>query len=283
MMTNLARLLTVCLLVTITVNVYGQVDSTRRSYTIFNPMPKSLLREDMETDRPNITETPYTIEAGHLQYEADFVNYEKQRSTQSLKRTWLVNQANLKFGLLKNTAVQVIIQSYGKEISEDLATMDKETAHGFGDITVRIKQNLYGNYNGNFSIAVMPYVKFPTNHYSDNQRYEEGLMVPMSVKLPHDWKIGMQVEGDRLRDDEEDAMHTELMQSLVLSHVLFKKLEVMGETYYTYNLKDHHVLNYVNAALEFEITRDVKVDAGLNYGIQQDAKKNYFAGIAFRY
>jgi hypothetical protein len=282
-MISLYRLLTVALSLTIAVNAFGQVDSTRKTYNIFKPMPKTLLREDMETDRPNITETPYTIEAGHLQYEADFINYEREHTDESFKQTWLVNQANLKLGLLKNTALQIIVQTFGKEISKDLATMEKQTARGFGDITIRVKQNLYGNYDGNFSIAVMPYVKLPTNQYTDNQSYEEGLMVPMAIKLPHDWKIGLQVEGDRKRDDGGGAMHTELLQSLVLSHVLFKKLEIMGETYYSYNFKDHHMLNFVNAALEFEITRDVKIDTGLNYGLQHDAKKNYFAGIAFRY
>lgn len=282
-MMNLYRLLAVALSLTMAVNAYGQVDSTRKTYNLFKPVPKALLREDMETDRPNVTETPYTIEAGHLQYEADFVNYETHRADETLTHTWLVNQANLKLGLLKNTALQLIVQTYGKEISQDLATGEKQASNGIGDLTIRVKQNLLGNYDGNFSIAVMPYVKLPTNHYTDNKSYEEGLMVPMAIKLPNDWKIGLQVEGDRLKDDEGDAMHTELLQSLVLSHVLFKKLEIMGETYYTYNFKDHHILNFVNAALEFEIVRDVKVDAGLNYGLQPDAKKNYFAGIAFRY
>ena len=258
-------------------------DTTRNAYTIFKPLPKSLLREDMETDRPNVTESPYTVEAGHFQYEADILNYEKLHTEESVQRTWLINQANLKLGLFKNTALQLKIQSYGRQSSTDLASGEKQTGSGFGDITLRIKQNLYGNYNGSFSIAVMPYVKFPTNRYSDNKSYEEGLMVPMVVKLPQDWKIGMMVEGDRLKDDETEGMHTELLQSLTISHVLFKKLEVFGESYYTYNFKEHHILNFVDAALEYEIVRDVKVDIGINYGLQHNAQKNYFAGIAFRY
>lgn len=276
-------LLTLCSVCLLSLNASAQLDSTRKSYNLFKPTPKPLLREDMETDRPNVTESPYTIEAGHLQYEADIVNHERQYTGESLQRTWLINQANIKIGLLKNTALQVVVQSYAHESTTDLQTGEKETGHGFGDITVRIKQNLHGNFDGNFSIAVMPYVKFPTNHYGSNKSYEEGLMIPMLVKLPHDWRIGIQVEGDHLQDDEGDGMHNELLQSLVVSRVLFNKLEVFGETYYTYNLKDHHVLNFLNAALECEITRDVKIDIGLNYGLQHDARKNYFAGLAFRY
>jgi hypothetical protein len=276
-------LATVLALLTFAYNSATAQDTTRKSYNIFHPLPESLLREDMETDRPNVTESPYTMEAGHFQYEADIFNFEKLRTDESVQRTWLINQANLKLGLFKNTALQLKIQSYGHQSSTDLASGEKQTGSGFGDMTLRIKQNLYGNYNGSFSIAVMPYVKFPTNRYSDNKSYEEGLMVPMVLKLPQDWKIGMMVEGDRLKDDDAEAMHSELLQSLTVSHVFFKKLEVFGESYYTYNFKDHHILNFVDAALEYEIVRDVKVDVGMNYGLQHDAQKNYFAGIAFRY
>jgi hypothetical protein len=258
-------------------------DTTRNGYNLFKPLPKPLMREDMETDRPSITESPYTVEAGHFQYEADLFKHERETTEESKQHKWLINQANLKFGLLKNTALQVIVQSYGKERTEQLADHSMQSASGFGDITLRLKQNIYGNYNGNFSIALLPYVKFPTNKYSENKLYEEGLMIPMVIKLPHDWKIGLQVEGDYLKDNDEQARHAEVLQSLVLSHVLFKKLEVFGETFYTYNFKDHQIQNYLDAALEYELIKDVKVDAGINYGLQKTAHKDYFLGIAFRY
>lgn len=258
-------------------------DSTRSSYHLFKPMPKSLEREEMETDRPNVTETPHTVDAGHFQYETDMFRHQREITDQSKQRRWLFNQANLKLGLLKNTALQVIVQSYNKESVTDLATNQKQTGSGFGDLIIRIKQCLYGNYNGNFSIALLPYIKIPTNRYSDNQKYEEGLLVPMLIKLPHDWKIGLQVEGSYLRDDGQPSRHMEALQSVVVSHVLFKKLEVFGESFYTYNFKEHKINNFLDAALEYEVTPDVKIDAGLNYGLQKTAQKEYFVGLAFRY
>jgi hypothetical protein len=263
-------------------NAYGQ-DTSRSGYTLFKPLPRSLMRKEMETDRPNVTETPHTVEAGHFQYEADLFKFQRERSEETRQHSWLANQVNLKLGLLKNTALQVMVQSYGKEINHEITSGEKQSASGFGDITLRVKQSLYGNYDGNFSIALMPYVKFPTNTYSDNKMYEEGLMVPMLFKLPHDWKIGMQVEGDYLKDDDAPARHAELLQSVSLSHVLFKKLEVFGESFYTYNFKEHKINNFLDAALEYEITHDLKIDVGINYGLQTMAHKDYFAGIAFRY
>lgn len=276
-------LLMIAALLTIFCNNAHAQDTSRKGYTLFKPLPKSLMREEMETDRPNVTETPHTVEAGHFQYEADLFKFQRERTEDERQHSWLANQANLKLGILRNTALQIIVQTYGKEINHEIASGEKESSSGFGDITVRIKQSLYGNYDGNFSIAVMPYVKFPTNTYSDDKMYEEGLMIPMLLKLPHEWKIGMQLEGDYLKDDEAPARHAELLQSVTLSHVLFKKLEVFGESFYTYNFKDHKMNNFLDAALEYEIVHDLKIDVGINYGLQTMAHKDYFAGIAFRY
>jgi hypothetical protein len=278
---GLAALLT-ALLVKPT-GAYAQLDSTRKSYHLFKPMPKQLEREEMETDRPNITETPHTVDAGHFQYEADLVKHSRELTEETRQRRWLINQANLKMGLLKNTDLQVIIQSYGRETVRQLDGSGSQSGAGFGNIMLRLKQCLFNNYEGTFSLGLMPYVRVPTNHYSDNQKFEEGLIVPMLIKLPNDWKIGLQVEGDYLKDDDEQARHAETMQSLVISHVFFKRLEVFGETYYTYDFKAHQFQNFVNTALELEVTPDFKLDLGLNYGLQKTAHKDYFVGLAFRY
>jgi hypothetical protein len=91
------------------------------------------------------------------------------------------------------------------------------------------------------------------------------------------------VEGDRLKDKHENAMHTELLQSLTLGHEIVKGLDGIAETFYTYDFKAHHWSNFLNAALQMELAKDFKIDAGLNYGVQHDAEKNYFIGTSFRF
>lgn len=50
----------------------GAVD--KRQFTLFNPTPDKLMRE-MSTDRPDTTESPYTVDAGHFQFELDLAEY----------------------------------------------------------------------------------------------------------------------------------------------------------------------------------------------------------------
>jgi hypothetical protein len=248
-------------------------------YHLFHPVPKEKLRE-METDRPNITESPITTDAGHLQVETDLFRLEKTNGEGLLKTTRLFNQANLKLGISGSTAIQLVVQSYVSQ--KESTDGSSERSNGFGDLTLRIKQNLLGNDNGDFAVALLPYLKFPTASALQDDRYEGGVIVPMSLKLGGEWKLGMQVELDRLQNEDGEGHYTQLLESLTASHPLFKKLDAVAETYYTYDIQAHQWNNFLNAALQLEVAKDIKIDGGLNYGIQHEAMRSYFLGLSFR-
>lgn len=250
-------------------------------FSIFNPVPKELMR-DMETDRPDVTESPITVDAGHFQLETDLVKWVKEQSEEKQTHTLLINQMNLKIGITENTAIQLGYQTYGIEKKLEIGSGIKEMSQGHGDLTFRIKQNLIGNDKGNFALAILPYLKFPISKYEDNSRLEAGIIVPMSYKLPGDWKLGFQLELDRLKDQEQQAMHTEFLQTITLSHSIIKSIDGIAETYYTYDFKAHQFSNFINAAIQIEVVKDFKLDAGLNYGLQHTADKHYFLGASYR-
>ncbi|KUJ53363.1 transporter [Chryseobacterium sp. JAH] len=260
---------------------YGQQE-LHQNYSLFNPVPRSLMRE-METDRPDVTESPFTVDAGHFQYETDFVRLIKEKSEMQKTNTLLINQANLKIGLTGSTAIQIGFQTYGRQKEIDIVSGTTEVTYGYGDITLRIKQNLMGNDNGNFAIALLPYIKFPTSKYDAESRFEGGLIVPMSYKLPGEWNLGFQVEVDRLKDQDQPSMHTEFLQTLTLSHQILKNVDGIAETYYTYDFKAHQFSNFLNAAIQMEIIKDFKLDAGINYGLQHDSEKQFFIGASYRH
>lgn len=257
----------------------AQQDSQKK-YTLFNSVPKSLMRE-METDRPDVTESPYTVDAGHIQYEADVIRLKREESEQTRTKTLLINQANVKIGITASTAIQIGFQSYGVQNETDKKSGDISKTRGFGDITLRIKQNITGNNNGNFVMALLPYANIPSSQYDDESRFEYGLIVPMLYKFAGEWNLGFQVEVDRLKDQDLPEMHTEFLQTLTISHPLTKSIDGIAETYYTYDFKAHEFSNYINAALQMEVAKNFKLDAGLNYGLQHHAEKHYFIGFSY--
>lgn len=251
-----------------------------KKYSLFNSVPKSQMR-DMETDRPDVTESPYTVDAGHIQYEADVLRLTREESDVTKTKTLLFNQANIKIGITGSTAVQIGFQSYGLQEETEKSSGDISKTNGFGDIMLRLKQNITGNDKGNFVMAILPYAKIPSSQYDDESRFEYGLIVPMLYKLPGDWNLGFQVEVDRLKDQDLPEMHTEFLQTLTISHPLTKSIDGIAETYYTYDFKAHEFSNYINAALQMEVAKNFKVDAGLNYGLQHHSDKHYFIGFSY--
>lgn len=258
---------------------FGQ-KASKKDFSLFSPVPRTQMR-DMETDRPDVTESPYTVDAGHFQLETDLVRTIREISESKETHTLLINQVNLKIGLTNSTAVQIGYQTYGRQSEREFDSDSKTISDGHGDLTFRIKQNLIGNDEGNFALTLLPYVKFPTSRYEDS-RIEGGLIIPMQYKLPGEWNLGFQVEVDRLKDQDQETMHTEFLQTLTISHSIIKGLDGIAETYYTYDFKEHQFSNYINAALQLDVAKDFKLDAGLNIGIQHTAARHYFIGASYR-
>lgn len=250
-------------------------------YFLFRPVPKSQMRE-MATDRPGITETPITVDAGHFQYETALINYGIERAEGIKTKTYTINDLDFHVGLTNSTALQLMLDSYIVEEEQERSTGKKIRNEGLGDLTFRLKQNLRGNDGGNFSIALLPYFTLPTARNSDNNKVEAGLMLPMEFKLPAEWTLGLQLEVDRLKDKDKNALHTEVLQAISLSHSVIGALDGVAETYQTYEFKKHQWTNYVNAALQYAVNSNCKFDAGLSYGLQHDAQRSFFLGLAYR-
>ena len=101
-------------------------DKTR--YHLFRPTPHAEMRE-MSTDRPDQTESAYTVDAGHFQIEMDLMKLTYDRHRPS----WNVAPVNLKAGLLNNVDLQIVLDNYVRESGG---------ASGFGDITARLLKSL---------------------------------------------------------------------------------------------------------------------------------------------
>jgi len=114
-------------------------------YHFFNPAPRKQMRE-MSTDRPDQTESPYTVDAGHFQVESDLVNatFDTDRSGGGKVRStlWSYGSVNLKAGLLNNVDIQFVVDTFVDSRVEDRVARTVEKASGFGDVQTRLKINL---------------------------------------------------------------------------------------------------------------------------------------------
>lgn len=132
--------------------------SLKKQFWLFNPTPESLMRDEIGADRPDETESPYTIDAGHFMYEADVFRYNREVDDDASKKQYLFHQANLKFGLTSAFYFQILIQSYGIQTDQSISSGLQTRREGVGDVNLRLKRNLYGNDHENLAVGAMTYV-----------------------------------------------------------------------------------------------------------------------------
>ena len=254
-------------------------------YNLFNPTPSDMMRE-LTPDRPDKTESPYTVDAGHFQLETSFVEYTLNQSAGLRTETWNVAPTNFKVGLSNNADLQFVFNNYLNVLTEDRTAGTSSTQSGFGDSTIRLKINLWGNDGGNTAFAILPFVKLPTNtDHLGNNSVEGGVIFPLAVKLPGGWDMGLETGTSFQRNGDSHGYHSEFINSVTFGHDLFGKLSGYAEFFSNISTEQgSDWVGTVDIGLNYGLTKDIQLDCGVNFGVTRAADDvNPFAGITMRF
>ncbi len=261
-------------------------ESSKDQFNLFNPTPREMMRE-ISTDRPDKTESAYTVDAGHYQIEASLVDYtyNQRNSTQSDQRSdnFSVVPVNLKVGLLNNMDLQLIINPYLNNRSR--GDGDRERKTGFGDIQNRLKINLWGNDGGQTAFAIMPFVKYPTNTNDlANNAIESGIILPLAVALPGNWNMGIMTEFDFNQNDQKNY-YPEYINTITFGHQIVGDLGGYVEFFSSFNdEEDSQWIGTVDLGMTYGLSDDIQLDGGVNIGVTNSADDfNPFLGCSIRY
>lgn len=263
--------------------------SDKDQYDFFNPTPVAEMR-DMSTDRPDKTESAYTVDAGHYQIEMDVMsftrNHDKIGGSDEKTSDYGLATTNFKAGLTNNTDLQLVVESYTHSTTDDRIAGTSRTSSGFGDVTVRLKHNLWGNDGGTTALALMPFVKVPTNQdHLGNDSVEGGLIVPLAVDLGNGYGLGLMTELDINRDADDNGYHAGFVNSVTISTELCENMGGYAE-FFTSRADDTdaHWENTLDFGVTYAATDNIQLDAGINIGVT-DAADDYnpFVGATFRF
>ena len=257
----------------------------KSGYSLTNPTPREALR-DLSTDRPDKTESPYTVDAGHVQIELDFANYSRDRDGQNRAETIGVLPFNLKLGLTNSTDLQLLVEPYVRQEVTDRATGVRDTISGFGDVTLRLKHNLWGNDGGRTALALMPFVKLPTNSNGiGNDAVEFGLIIPLAIEVTDRVGIGLMTEIDMLEESDGSGLAASFINSATASFALTERLGMYTELF-TERSTERGARWIVtgDVGLTYGLTDDLQLDGGVNLGITDAADDlQLFVGISRRF
>lgn len=252
----------------------------KSGYTFFNPTPDNLLRS-FDTDRPTRSNVPVTVDAGHVQYETDLVNYVHSNVGGVSTRLYAAFDPVLKLGVTNWADIEV---QYGGYNWLD-GNRSGISARGSGDLTLRAKINLFGNEGGP-AMALIPYVKFPTAvREVGNGHTEGGVIVPISVPAPFGFTVLVVPEVDVLKNGGDAGRHFNFTQLINLSHAIGPKVTVYGELYSAIGTDRHSPPVYTfDAAVAYELTSSFELDVGTNIGLNRNAPNlQLYTGVSQRF
>lgn len=257
----------------------------KAGYSLLNPTPRDLLR-DMEA----LYEGPYTVDAGHFQVEMYLFGYTRDQESagDSELRSdfWAAAPVTIKLGLLNTVDVQLFTVPYSSLRVENQRSGAVTRQQGFGDLTARLKWNLWGNDAGSTALALTPYVRFPTS--SDDlgtDAPEGGIIVPIAVELPKGFWLGFAPEFGWLRDGHARGYHLDFASRNYLWHELVGRLS--GYIEFDPQVDTEHPEDWagvLGVGFSYRATPNLQFDTGIMFGVTRPAADiNVFLGTSYRF
>lgn len=272
-------------------------EQDKSRYTLFNPTPQNLLR-DLTTDRPDTTESPFTVDAGHLQIETNIFGYSKSRPDDegTVARSYDYAITNFRIGLTNWAEFNVVLQPHSvvKTRPSDPAAATRSS--GIGGVGLRAKINLWGNDTfeapGATALGLLPFVTLATDR--DNgigpAGTEGGLIVPFAVKLTDRLGLGLNGGFHIVREEPEApglaaGTHTEWLSSASLSYEWSENFGTYYEVAGRFGTQDPRGdVAVLATGFTYKLGKNLQLDGGVNFGVTRAADRvNPFVGVTARF
>ena len=253
-------------------------------FSLFRPVPRNRLRE-LQPDRPGVTESPFTVDAGHLQVEMDALRLiNGGTGNDDRTREWHAAYTMLKLGLSRRTDVQLEAPLYTVLKQRPSGASSFEERHaGFGDLTLRVKHNLVGDdHFGKFAMAVIGFARLPTGGLVGAGAVEYGLVLPLDVELSDNLNLEAQAETELSYDREQSRRYLTLTPSLALEYDFTRKLGLIAETVARWNTQQRRWQASVNVAPIIKVNDNLQLDFGTHLALNRLSDREYFAGFTLR-
>lgn len=175
-----------------------------------------------------ITEWPTTVAPGRFLLEMDALSLTVDHSGDGKYTAFGVASTFLTTGLSASWDVQVGAELFLSQKFDAGGLHDRNS--GIGDVYFRIKWRFYEDAAAGTAIALLPYVKVPTNSGGvGNQSLEGGLIVPWKTDLVGGASLSAMAEIDFLRNDSDDGYDSFWYASAALHKQLTKAIGLYGE------------------------------------------------------
>jgi len=264
------------------------IDVDKSHYTLFNPTPRKYMRP-MVPDRPGITESPYSVDAGHFQYETDVLRLLTRHEGPTHGHDWYVNHFLAKIGLTDRTDFQVALDMFTYSHNFDDSQVggspfDQNQLHrGVGDVTLRLKHTLVGDDDSRGALGVVGYVQLPTGGAVGDGGYEPGLTFTGVFQCTKNWSVGGQVASNFFYDPDAGQHFYQLTPTITTDYQFTKLVQAFVELVGYWDTRQSAWRSSINLGPQLDISDNVQLDFGTHLPITHSVDREYFLGISFRH
>ena len=175
-----------------------------------------------------VTESPVTVQPGHFLLEVDALSLTIDREPGLKYTAFGAASTFLTTGLTSRLDLQVGAEFYINQKFDAAGFTERQS--GVGDVYIRAKYRFYESEDTYTAVAVLPYVKLPTNSGGvGNDAVEGGIIVPFQTQLIGGFDFAAMAGMDFLRNDDDDGYDTYLFSSASLHRQFFKTVGIYGE------------------------------------------------------
>jgi hypothetical protein len=264
--------------------------SDKSQYSLIDPTPERLLR-DMTTDRPDTTESPFTVDAGRFQIETNVFGFSRSRPIASgtIIDTYEFATTNIRVGLTSNAEVNLVWQPYGVVRSQASDPFASFRHSGVGGLDVRAKLNLWGNdafdKPGSSALALLPFVTLPFNKNNGvgPEHVEGGLIIPWAISLPNNFGLGLNIGAQFVRGEGVSSYRPEYLTSASISYSWNDTFGTYYEVAAQFGGSDGDIV-VLGTGFTYKLGKHVQFDAGVNFGVTSAADRvRPFVGLSTRF
>lgn len=238
------------------------------------------LRE-LSTDRPDSTESPYTVDPGRVQLEMDAAVFTRNRLDGVKTTEWVIAPFNVRYGLTRRLEAGVFIVPH-IHLTEEPRGGPKTTTRGFGDVVLRGKFNLWGNDGGPTAFGVFADLKLPTAADGlGNDKVDGALTLPVAFEIGAGWDGAGMTSVESVHTDSR-GRRAIWVNTITAGRELVPDVGIFLELTSATG-EGSHVATF-NCGLTRRFGPNLQFDCGANFGITRTAPDlSLFAGVSRRF
>ncbi|MBV1706994.1 MAG: transporter [Hyphomicrobiales bacterium] len=256
----------------------------KSAYTLFNPTPKALLRE-FSPHRPGKANSATTLDAGQIELESDFVNITNDplNSVHPGTRAMTIGAPILYVGLTNFMELDIGTNLFNFQSQFDGTSTTK--AHGFGDSSVALGINLFGNEGGP-ALGLVPSVKIPTAKDPLGNGYAEyALAVPFAFNIPGNGQAEVEADYGYIRNDANNGYTSSYgFVANVSYRTPVKHLGVGIELAGSVPMDTRQFSLSLDPFVTYLVAKNLQIDAGAYLGLNKYTPRAiFYTGFARRF